>query len=434
MNVTVRSWANRAASTSAAVFLSLTAASAGVLQAGFARVEITPQQPVQLAGYGSRTDVSRTVHDPLWARAAAFEQDGQRFLLISIDNLGFYNNTAQPLRKAILDTCELKPAELMLAAVHTHSAPTLCLDPDRIHANNVVYTQKLQAQLANLGRAAMDRMKPVRLAFGSGSSPVGANRRETVTGDDGKASIVLGRNPAAMTDREVQVIKFVHGQEEGLAAVLFGYATHSTSLGPRNYSISGDIHGLAAQFVEKYFQTGMFASAFAGASGDIDPWYRILPDFKTNNGWIPETVLLGTMLGEEVVHVLENIHDYVSIAPIKCLARTVDLPGKEASAPAGEKAVGLPFALSVARMGDIAFLGFGGEVFNQIGARIKSASPFPHTFIFTHCNGAAGYVPTAGSYAEGGYEVQTSRYAPEAEETLVREALKLLNELHANNS
>src|SRR5262245_39919771 len=117
MKATVRFWASRVASISAAVFLSLTSTSAGNLQAGFARVEITPKQPGQLAGYESRTNVSQSVHDPLWARAAAFEQDGQRFLLISIDNLGFYNNTAQPLRQAILDTCALRPAELMLAAV-----------------------------------------------------------------------------------------------------------------------------------------------------------------------------------------------------------------------------------------------------------------------------------------------------------------------------
>ncbi len=27
---------------------------------------------------------------------------------------------------------------------------------------------------------------------------------------------------------------------------------------------------------------------------------RVLPDFRTTNGWVPEPVLMGTMLGEDV--------------------------------------------------------------------------------------------------------------------------------------
>ena len=44
------------------------------LQAGVARMDITPSQPVQLAGYGSRKALSRDVHDPLFARALAFQR------------------------------------------------------------------------------------------------------------------------------------------------------------------------------------------------------------------------------------------------------------------------------------------------------------------------------------------------------------------------
>src|SRR5690242_1448768 len=102
-------------------------AAAAELRAGAARVDITPSQPVLMAGYESRTNLSQGVHDPLSARALAFEQDGQRLVLVSIDNLGFYNQTADPLRAAILETCHLQGSELLLCAIHTHSAPTLIL-------------------------------------------------------------------------------------------------------------------------------------------------------------------------------------------------------------------------------------------------------------------------------------------------------------------
>ena len=166
------------------------------LRAGCARVDVTPDQPVTLAGYESRKELSRGVHDPLSARVVAFEQGGQRLVLVSLDSLGFYNGTAAPLRAAILETNGLKPAELFLCAIHTHSAPALTLNSEKGHPNNVQYTRTLQGKLAEAVRSALDRLAPVQVGFGSGSCPVGANRREVVQGEDGKTRIVLGRNPA----------------------------------------------------------------------------------------------------------------------------------------------------------------------------------------------------------------------------------------------
>ncbi|HSA00747.1 MAG TPA: neutral/alkaline non-lysosomal ceramidase N-terminal domain-containing protein, partial [Candidatus Paceibacterota bacterium] len=269
------------------------------LRAGASRIEITPAQPVTLAGYASRKELSQGVHDPLSARAVAFSQGGNRLVLVSIDNLGFYNGTAEPLREEILNACRLQPSELFLCAIHTHSAPTLTLNPEKGHSNNVQYTKWLQAKLVEAVRSALDRLEPAEIGVGSGSSPVGSNRREVVQDNTGQTRIALGRNPSLLTDREVQVLK-INGANRGeLRGALFAYSTHSTSLGPGNSLISGDVHGLAEQFLERYLGASVVAPGFAGASGDIDPWYRVLPGFKTTHGWIPEPVLMGTLLGQE---------------------------------------------------------------------------------------------------------------------------------------
>lgn len=148
------------------------------LRAGAARIDITPATPVTLAGYDSRKDLSHGVHDPLSARAIAFEKDGKHLVLLSVDLLGFYNETAEPLRQAILDACKLDPSELFLAAIHTHSAPSLALDASKGHSNNVAYTQALVSQLVSAARQAIERARPAKLQIASGSSPVGANRRQ----------------------------------------------------------------------------------------------------------------------------------------------------------------------------------------------------------------------------------------------------------------
>ena len=400
------------------------------MRAGAARMDITPTQPVTLAGYASRTNVSRGIHDPLSARAIAFAQGDRKLVLVSIDNLGFYNNTASPLREEVLQACGLEPSGLFLCAIHTHSAPALTLNAEKGHPNNVAYTKWLQGKLVEVVRQALDRLTPVQLGVGSGSSPVGVNRREVTQDNTAKPRIVLGRNPWAMTDREVQVLKVARADNRDPLAVVFDYPTHSTSLGPGNYMVSGDIHGLAAQFLEKYLGGDVVTPEFAGASGNIDPWVRVLPDFRTTNGWVPEPVLMGTMLGEEVERVLEGIKNSTANGPMRTAFKTIGLPGKPGSEeqPA-DAARPATINITVARLGDIAFVGLGGEVFNELGKAIKSASPFRTTFVMTHCNGAAGYMPTRPSYEEGGYEVQSSPFAPGAGEQLVEEATRMLHEL-----
>jgi hypothetical protein len=350
-------------------------------------------------------------------------------VLVSSDIIGYSGGTAASVRKAILEACGLQPSELFLTAIHTHSAPIVTLGGPQAHPNNVEYTKTLEGQLVAAVRDALAHTSPVRIAAGSGSSPVGVNRREVVQDAAGKSKVQLGRNPSLLTDREVQVLRVSRTDTGGVMAVVFAYATHSTAMGPRNYLVSGDVHGLAEQFLEKHLEGGVIAPAFAGASGNIDPWFRVLPKFDTANGWIPEPVLMGTMLGEEVVHVLDGIKKPSAGGPIKTAFKTLVLPGKpraKADAASGKTA---EFNLTVGRVGDVAVVGLGGEVFNEIGKAIKAASPFPHTLVVTHCNGSAGYLPTKEAYPEGGYEVESSRFAPAAAEEVVKEALRLLREL-----
>ncbi len=399
------------------------------LRTGEARIDVTPEQPVVLAGYASRTNLSEGVHDRLSARVVAFEQDGRRLVLVSLDNLGFYNDTSGPLRQAILEACAIQPSELFLCAIHTHSAPLLTLDTARGHPNNVAYTKALGGKLAQGVREALARLVPAELGVGSGSSPVGVNRREVAQGVDGKTKVVLGRNPSRITDREVEVLKVVNPGGTEPAVLLFAYGTHSTSLGPGNYQVSGDIHGLAAQFLEKYFGGDLVAPEFAGASGDIDPWVRVLPGFRTGRGWVPETVLMGTLLAEEVARVAEGIHTSATNCPIRTAWKTLALPARPKGEAASSDDTTASMTITVARLGGIAFVGLGGEVFNELGKAIKLSSPFHPTLVLTHCNGAAGYVPTRPSYSEGGYEVQSSSFAPGGGEQLVEEAVRMLKEL-----
>jgi hypothetical protein len=400
-----------------------------ILRAGTAKIDITPKKPVKMAGYAGRKGLSDGVHDPLSARVVIFENNGQRLVLVSTDLLGFYNETADPLRKAIMEEFKIKPSELFLSAIHTHAGPTLTIDKKKGHPNNLEYTEKLKSKLIKVIHSAYDNIGEVRTGIGVGYSPVGANRRELRINKEGESSIQLGRNPYGPTDKEVLVLK-VAKPDGTVVAALFDYATHATSLGGRNLKISGDVLGLAEQFVEKILGKDTIAPAFAGASGDIDPWFRVLPSFNTKSGWISEPVLLGTILGEEVVHVFRDINKVSPGGIINTSFTTLELPGK----PRGEvssKKDSPPATLNItaARVGNIAFVGIGCEVLTQIGMAIKAASPFKHTFLITHCNGAAGYLVPENLYIEGGYEVRSSPFGPKAAEIVVKESVRMLHGL-----
>jgi len=402
---------------------------AGVLRCEAAKVDITPQKHVKLSGYAGRTGYSEGVHDPLSARVVAFENDGKQILLVSIDTLGFYNGTDEYLRKAILEEFKLAPSELFLCGIHTHSAPTLTVDKEKGDPNNLEYTETLKNKLIEAIRQSLDNTAPVQIGVGTGYCQVGANRRELKFDGSGGSSIQLGRNPYGTTDKEVLVAKVANPDGKPIAA-LFDYATHSTSLGPKNYTISGDVIGLAEQFVEKILGENAIAPGFAGASGDIDPWFRVLPGFNTESGWIPEPVLLGTLLGEEVVHTFRGIANMSDGGEIKTAFVTLELPGKLLNEIAVKKdSPPAHLNLTVARIGEIGFVGIGCEVLTEIGAKIKAASPYKHTFVITHCNGAAGYLPPAHLYVEGGYEIRSSPFAPEAADMVVKPAIKMLHEL-----
>jgi hypothetical protein len=191
--------------------------------------------------------------------------------------------------------------------------------------------------------------------------------------------------------------------------------------------------GIAAQFVEKILGPNVSAPVFAGASGDIDPWYRVLPSFETENGWIPEPELLGILLGEEVVHVFRDIEKMSPNAVIKTDFATLELPGKKRERSRRgqdeeqeEGPLTRELNVTAARVGDVGFVGIGCELLTEVGMAIKAGSPYEHTFVITHCNGRSGYLPPKKLYKEGGYEVTSTGFAPQAADILVKRSLEML--------
>lgn len=399
------------------------------LQVGVAKLDITPTEPVRLAGYASRTDLSKGIHDPLSLRTVVLKQGGKELVLVSAENLGFYRDTDVFVLDAVKAELGIPADNVFLSTIHTHSAPWLTLDEENEPPPNVRYTHFLKDQIVKAIRQARSELVQVKVGVGYGASAVGVNRREELP--DG--TVTLGRNPQGVHDQEVIALNFRKTDGQDLLSI-FDYATHATSLGPGNFLVSGDLVGIASTMIEGWRQDAP-AVALIGASGDIDPWYRIMPSFRSENGWISETEMLGRLLAMDVVRALEGIDSYDDAGNLASESSTLSLPGKkrgETAPSSDDPAPDVELRVSAARIGDIGLLGIGGEVLTEVGWAIKQGSPFKTTLVITHCNGSKGYLPPAHRYKEGGYEVETSPFAPAAADLVVKEALRLLHKLAAS--
>ena len=105
-------------------------------------------------------------------------------------------------------------------------------------------------------------------------------------------------------------------------------------------------------------------------------------------------------MGEEVMRVGKDIKTSFR-GDVSTLQKNITLPGKDVN---GKPGPGLDVRISLLKVGDIVLIGISGEVFNEIGMKIKKQSHYNYTFIITHCNGSSGYIVTDKSYKEGGYE------------------------------
>ena len=85
--------------------------------------------------------------------------------------------------------------------------------------------------------------------------------------------------------------------------------------------------------------------------------------------------------------------------------------------------------ISAITVGDIAFVGLGGEPFSHYAEAIREGAPDKTVITCTCANGFEGYLPTAAAFREGGYEATASAFTPDLEDQCVGAAVELLKNL-----
>lgn len=395
---------------------------------GLATADITPQKPMWLAGYASRTKPSEGAMHPLWAKCLVFEDaQGNRSVLLTLDIVGIGADFSQKVRTAISKKAAVPMANILINCSHTHSGPVLDHVLTSIYpldkANKAViaaYGTWLADQLIQLSVQAVKDMEPVQLFAKNGVSRVQVNRRSNQEKDIDKLKELKGPNDFAVPVFKVQTFS---GK---LKAIVFGYACHPTVLS--GYQWSGDYAGFAQIELEKLYP-GTKALFFQGAGGDQNPLPR-------------RTVQLAKQYGKSLAASVERVLEEEMKplpASFKSAAAGITLPLtapptlgelQKIKQDAGSGYVyewssnlidqykqGKPllsnypnYPIHVWDFGGQKLISLGGEI--TIGYAVKLKEQYGEDiFVMGYTNDVMGYIPTELVLEEGGYEGDTSQRA-----------------------
>lgn len=391
------------------------AAQSSTLLAGVSRVNITPQTPIQMSGYGGRDEPFKGVHDSIFVTATVFYDGIEKSAIITADLIGFSNEFCIETIQKIETESGIKKDYVLLSANHNHGGPRNKTYGNDVSPDIEKYVAELQQKIVDAVVEANKKLQPAMIGMGVGTCNMNINRRARLA--DG--NIWLGRNPDGPCDHDVSVVR-IDDLNRNPIAIFVNWPCHGTASGQENYQITGDWMGATSRFVGDAFGGNVIVPVTAGASADINPIYGPNDNFN-------EIEAVGMLVGEEVVNVVTSIQT-IPNGTIQATKMTIMANGKKPleSREPNQKLVyddQVPINLSALKIGHIFFAGVSGELMTEIGMRIKEESPFKNTVIITHCDGSSGYLCTNLAYPEGGYEVMVSRTMP-GTEYLISENLK----------
>ena len=424
------------------------------LLTGVGRCKITPEIGGHLAGYG--WDIfSDSINDDLSATALVLRQNAITMVLISVTVTELAGRISDFVKTKISKKYDVAFKNIVLAAVHTHSAPcTFDLvgwgEADEPYCENVFVPGIMSAV-----EEAFSNLQLAQMGVGVTQSFVGINRRQLGVGGE----VTLGQNPWGTFDPTMTVLAFRTNDDKPLANIVH-YGAHNTAAG-ENHEITRDWCGVMIDRLDK--ESGAVTLFFNGTLGDVGP--RLTNGKTTGN--INYALELGGVAAMDAVKAYKSIKSFC-VPKLNSVSDTIFLP--YATVPPLETAkeeyekyrsaeqtnlnmhfadhfkkimdayeAGFPEKKGIQRqqtvfqIGDVVFAPFGFELFSEIGLRLRNYSHLQHTLCICCEHDNPGYLPSQDQLCRGGYEVEmfmsngVETLAPDTDNILIRETLRLID-------
>jgi len=441
-------------------------------KAGAAKVDISPEKGIQLAGDVGRLRPVEEIVDPLFAKAVAVEHSGKRACIVQMDLTIITKRFSDEIKREAKRRYGLSPESVMLHATQTHSTPSLGheaisedyrgLPPELWYlrgSDERYFPVAVKGIIESIGKA-IENLEPDTIMAGRGvDGRVSFNRRfvmrdGTVKSHPGRfnSDILHSEGPI---DPEVGVVLFANVKSERIAALLH-HTCHPVH-GYNKRAVTAGWPGAWASAVQKTLGQKCVALVINGFCGNIhhhnhlDPWH------------VDNYTEMGNKLADTARRVVMEKMVPVDSGSLSCKLRILKLARRNLEKKTVEEAHELlrkypspiwedsgktniewrwvyahsridmserfakePYygcPVQVIRIGDIALVGVPGEPFVEEQLRIKLESPAPFTFCAHMTNDSAGYIPTAQAFKKGGFETETANWS-----CLAPDSLKLIGD------
>lgn len=396
---------------------------------GVAVVDATPPVGSRLTGFVARTEPATGVYLPLRGVVTAFTDraSGERLILVSLEWLGFYDQTERV--RALISAATGVPGDhVLLCGTHTHCGPPVhshvpggCWEePDE------AFLQTTFEKIATAAQLALASQEPTTLRSATGWCGFAHSRRRP----DGQGGVEWMPTLDAPHDHTVPML--VCEDATGKPRhVIFSYACHPTGGGPK-LEFGGDYAGFAIVEVEKAL--GCTAAFLLGCAGDQKP-YQPDPTRPSFPAYSVEALRgFGRQLAAAVVQGVHFGTRALVVGPLRVqsrrlVLRTTVLPraGYEAMLKdelpwfrrwaelnlayldrGAQPPVDLGFELQVVTFGRaLAIIAMAGEMSVEYGLRLvkEFGGRCGQVWPVGYANEILGYVPSERQIPESGYEV-----------------------------
>ncbi|MGB7160807.1 MAG: neutral/alkaline non-lysosomal ceramidase N-terminal domain-containing protein [Tepidisphaeraceae bacterium] len=407
------------------------------MHVGAAAADITPDFEVELCGFALRQQPSTGVLDPIFARCVYLDDESHnRLLWIVADVVALDRALVDDFRAWAKSEFGLRPEQVMLAATHTHAAPTT-VTLNAAGARSEPFAQLLRERMEQIAREAVRNARPCDVVTAAGRIDLAIDRRN---------------KPTKHVDPTVWSIAFrergggpstPHGTGRFVAAIL-NYAMHPVALGYEERRISPDWCGGASASLAQALTTNDATTTPVvlttnGAAGNVNPPFHGASRDQVF-GWgksvahvVAETLREATPRQDVTLAVrsttvampleshdargIDRIADHMirDVAPTTTwpdqFTRAVTawrdaLTSQVASGGGREHDI----ELQAARIGDVTVVAVNGEMFARFTDDLRRATGDDRLFVVGYANAAFGYIPTREAYAEGGYETDTAHF------------------------
>ena len=387
-------------------FSGVASAQSGALRVGAARVDVTPADAP-----------AASVRDRLYVRAIVIDNGATRSVLVSADQGGVNEAAWATASKQVAAELAIPVENILISATHTHSGAG---------------QPGVPAAIVEAVRQARTRLRPALMGFGRGNAYVNVNR------DAIHPTTRLwyqGPNLEGVSDKTVSVVSFWTPENVPIAAY-YSYAMHPINF-YQSGLISADFPGEAARHMEQVLGSDFVALFVQAPSGDQNPLYSYIsspvaaPEIPRAQGdttsralrvGANETVVAeGVMLGREVLRVMFTTTARSSEARIRGAQKMVTCPGRTRLDNARQGVPGqyedgpdVNIRVGLLRIGDVAMATINGEVYTEIGLRLRRESPLANLMPISLTNGSAGsgYIPNDASFNRYTFQVLGSRLKP----------------------